>query len=141
PNPLRDRFDPLDALALLQRHADPGANLNKLLAEVRKADPAAFVETVESLAGVDTLRELQRLALPVLAVFGGGDTLLPAPDETMLRALHDRGRPFHTIEMRGLRHFPMLDDIAAFNRLLMDFLEAADVRQVSIKERWERRVR
>lgn len=43
--------------------------------------------------------------------------------------------------MRGLRHFPMLDDIAAFNRLLMDFLEAVDMRQVSIKERWERRVR
>lgn len=141
PNPLRDRFDPLDALALLQRHADPGANLNKLLAEVRKADPAAFAATVESLAGVDTLRELQRLALPVLAVFGGGDTLLPAPDEAMLRALRDGDRPFHTIEMRGLRHFPMLDDIAAFNRLLMDFLETADVRQVSIKERWERRVR
>lgn len=141
PNPLRDRFDPLDPVALLQRHADPGANLNKLLAEVRRADPAAFVETVESLAGVDTLRELQRLTLPVLAVFGGSDTLLPAPDEAMLRALRDGGRPFHAIEMRGLRHFPMLDDIAAFNRLLMDFLEAADVRQVSIKERWERRVR
>ncbi len=141
PNPLRDRFDPPDPVALLQRHADPGANLNKLLVEVGKADPAAFVETVESLAGVDTLRELQRLTLPALLVFGSGDTLLPVPDEAMLRALRGGDSPFHTIEMRGLRHFPMLDDIAAFNRLLMDFLEAADLRQVSIKERWERRVR
>jgi len=141
PNPLRDRLDTLDPAALLNRHVEAGANLNKLLVEVRKADPAAVAQTVESLAGVDTLRELQQLTMPVLAVYGGGDTLLPEPDDAMLRALRDGGRPFHAIGMPGLRHFPMLDDIATFTRLLMDFLEAADVTQISIKTRWERRVR
>lgn len=141
PNPLRERLETLDPVTLLTRHADPGANLDKLLVEVRKADPLAVEQTIETLAGVDTLRELQRMQPPTLAVYGGADTLLPAPDDAMLSALRDGGRPFHAIEMRGLRHFPMLDDIAAFNRLLMDFLEAADPTRVTIKERWERRVR
>jgi len=141
PNPLRERLETLDPVALLTRHADPGPNLDKLLVEVRKADPVAVAQTIETLAGVDTLRELQRLRSPALAVYGGADTLLPAPDDAMLSALRADSRPFNAIEMRGLRHFPMLDDIAAFNRLLMDFLEAADPTRVTIKERWERRVR
>lgn len=141
PNPLRERLETLDPVMLLTRHADPGANLDKLLVEVRKADPVAIAQTIETLAGVDTLRELQKLRAPALAVYGSADTLLPAPDDAMLSALRDGGRPFHAIEMRGLRHFPMLDDIAAFNRLLMDFLEAADPTRVTIKARWERRVR
>jgi pimeloyl-ACP methyl ester carboxylesterase len=141
PNPLRERLETVDPVALLTRHADPGPNLDKLLVEVRKADPAAVAQTIETMAGVDTLRELQRVQPPVLAVYGSEDTMLPAPDSDMLNALRADGRPFHAIEMRGLRHFPMLDDIAAFNRLLMDFLEAADPTRVTIKERWERRVR
>jgi len=140
-NPLRARLDTLDPVALLHQHVEAGADLNKLLVEVRKADPLAVAQTIETLAGVDTLRELQRLAMPVLAVYGGGDTLLPKPDDAMLAALRDGNRPFHAIELPGLRHFPMLDDIATFNRLLMDFLEAADPTRVTVKERWERRVR
>jgi len=39
-----------------------------------------------------------------------------------------------------VRHFPMLE-YERFNRLANDFLEAADVTKLEIKERWKRRTR
>jgi len=41
-------------------------------------------------------------------------------------------------------HFPMLDESAKFNRLLIDFLSLASgesPRQLQMKEEWKRRVR
>jgi hypothetical protein len=35
----------------------------------------------------------------------------------------------------------MLENIAGFTRLVLDFLEVPDVTKLAIKETWERRVR
>jgi hypothetical protein len=48
---------------------------------------------------------------------------------------------FHTIPMEDIRHFPMLEAIAPFTRLIMDFLEVPDITKLAIKKTWERRVR
>lgn len=139
-NPLKDHLQTVDRFELLKRHVDPGSDLEKLKSEVEKADTVAIAMSVESFVGVDTLRDLQALPVPCVAVWGTTDTFLPAPDARMLNSLAEAGA-FHSITMEGTRHFPMLENIAGFTRLVLDFLEAPDVTKLTIKETWERRVR
>lgn len=41
----------------------------------------------------------------------------------------------------GLKHFPMIEITAKFNRLLVDFLEAPDLSNVQFKDQWKRTIR
>jgi pimeloyl-ACP methyl ester carboxylesterase len=140
-NPLKDHLGTLDWGDLLKKHVDPGPDLDKLKVEVDKADMIALKMSVESFGDVDTLREMQRLAMACVAVYGAGDTFLPPPNKEMLALLAEASRPFHAVAMAGVKHFPMLENIAGFSRLLLDFLEATDITKLGIKETWERRVR
>ena len=45
------------------------------------------------------------------------------------------------LPLDDVKHFPMLEDKAQFVRLLKDFLEAADVSTLEMKEEWRRRKR
>ncbi len=140
-NPLKDFLQTVDRLELLKRHVDPGSDHEKLKSEVEKADTVAVAMSVDSFVDVDTLRDLQALPVPCVTVYGATDTFLPAPDARMISNLVEGRSIFHTISMDGTRHFPMLENIAGFTRLVLDFLEAPDVTKLSIKETWERRVR
>jgi pimeloyl-ACP methyl ester carboxylesterase len=140
-NPLRDHLGSLDPITLLEKHVEAGADLEKLRVEVAKADKTAISANIESFSGVDTLRDLRSLAVPTVAVYGMSDTLLPSPDQEMIQMLKEGRTTFNLIGMEDTRHFPMLENVAQFTRLLMDFLEVPDVMQLEIKKTWERRVR
>ncbi|WP_119068833.1 alpha/beta fold hydrolase [Aggregatilinea lenta] len=141
PNPLRDYLDVLEPLALLEKHVDAGPDLDKLKVEVGKADKMALARSVTSFAGVDTLRDLARLTVPALAVYGMNDTFLPPPDSEMIARLKEGRDNFHLLGIEGGQHFPMLENIETFTRLLQDFLDLPNVMDVEIKKKWERRVR
>jgi pimeloyl-ACP methyl ester carboxylesterase len=140
-NPLKQHLDTLDRAELLKRHVDAGPDQEKLRVEVEKADTVALAMSVDSFADVDTLRDLKALAMPTVMVYGLSDTFLPQPDVKMFASLSGGQHPFHTIPMESIRHFPMLENIAGFTRLVLDFLEVPDVTKLAIKETWERRVR
>lgn len=140
-NPLKEHLQIVDRLELLKRHVDPGSDQEKLKAEVEKADTVALAVSVESFADVDTLRDLRTLTAACVMVYGTSDTLLPAPDTRMLSSLTEGRTTFHSITMENTRHFPMLENITDFTRLVMDFLEVPDITKLAIKVTWERRVR
>ena len=140
-NPLKEHLETLDRAELLKRHVDAGPDQEKLRVEIEKADTVALAMSIESFADVDTLRDLKALTIPAVMVYGLNDTFLPLPDVKMLASLSEGQRPFHTIPMESIRHFPMLENIAGFTRLMLDFLEVPDVTKLAIKETWERRVR
>lgn len=141
PNPLKDYLEVLDRMELLKRHVDAGSDLEKLKVEVEKADSVALAMSVESFSVVDTLRDLGALTMPLVAVYGANDTFLPPPDARMITGLTEGRTTCHVIGMNNIRHFPMLENTTGFTRLLLDFLEIADVTKLTIKETWERRVR
>ena len=141
PNPLKDHLEVLDRMELLKRHVDAGSDLEKLKIEVDKADSVALAMSVESFSEVDTLRDLRALTMPLVAVYGANDTFLPPPDPRMITGMTEGRNTCHVIGMNNIRHFPMLENITGFTRLLLDFLEIADVTKLTIKETWERRVR
>ncbi len=140
-NPLKDYIQSLDPIALLEKHVPAGSDQDKLKAEVSKADKLSIALSVESFVTVDTLRDLQTLPMPTVAVYGTKDTFLPQPDGEMQNSLREGRSTFHIMGLDDTRHFPMLENISQFTRLIMDFLEIPDVTKLAIKETWERRVR
>ncbi len=139
-NPLKDHLGTTNRVELLKKHVDPGPDRDKLQVEVEKADPLAVSALIDGFGTVDTLRDLARLAMPTLVLSGKEDMFLLPPDERMTKTLTERTN-CHVLVLENTRHFPMLEEKAAFNRLLMEFLDAADVRTVKPTEIWERRVR
>jgi pimeloyl-ACP methyl ester carboxylesterase len=141
PNPLKAHLEVLDRMELLKRHVEPGADLEKLKVEVDKADSVALAVSVESFSEVDTLREMQVLNMPMVMVYGAKDSLIPPPDAQMLSGLSEGRTTFRAIALDDVKHFPMLEEKADFTRLMLAFLETADVHQIDLKEIWVRRVR
>lgn len=114
---------------------------DKLMVDVAKADsraPLALAADYDSGALLDSLR---LLPMPIVDVHGGDDPVFPPPGEDVLTYLTaDSERVFLPILLPGVRHFPMLED-ERFYRIAGDFLEAADVSRIEIRERWRRRTR
>jgi pimeloyl-ACP methyl ester carboxylesterase len=127
-----------EALALFDRAFNrPPPNFEALQMETRKADEEAVTSSARSVMGLDILRELQRIELPVLLVHGERDDIVMPFDRSEFNGSpHVRG-----ISLAESRHFPMLDEKAKFNRLLRDFLIADDVNSLNVKEEWRRKAR
>jgi pimeloyl-ACP methyl ester carboxylesterase len=141
PNPLVAILSGIKPGALLVKHVDRDApDLDKLRAEVEKTDEAALTKSAQSFTGVNLAAELHRLPSATLLLHGKDDPLLPPPDDDLIRRIN-QGKPeghFLAFIEPGLRHFPMLEITAKFNRLLIDFLDAQDLTNVQFKDQWIR---
>jgi len=110
-------------------------------ADAPKADPRALLLSLTSLSGVDLASLPSKAGVPCLLVYGGDDPAILSPNS---HHLGEMPALVHSIQFDGLGHFPMLDDPAKFNRLLVDFLNLGpgeSTRGLQIKEEWKRRVR
>lgn len=107
--------------------------------EADKVDATAVINSVQAVIEEDTWQELERLEIPVLLVYGKNDPVISLPEEKWLRRLDDNVR---VIYLEGSRHFPMLDEMNKFNRLLRQFLEfKGDLDALELKDEWRRRMR
>jgi len=85
--------------------------------------------------------QFRNTQVPCLLVYGQNDPSIsvhPAEADAML-SLH-----MHLVNLEGSGHFPMIDDTARFNRLLVDFLaldSGLSPRELELKEEWKRRMR
>jgi pimeloyl-ACP methyl ester carboxylesterase len=74
---------------------------------------------------------------PILAVYGEKDVITPPNHSTYFDK--DNGRPQQLITLPQTSHFPFLEQVTTFSRLLLDFL-VSEGTPVEIKEQWRRRV-
>ncbi|MBN1963424.1 MAG: alpha/beta fold hydrolase [Anaerolineae bacterium] len=145
-NPLRDRLlnrQPRDLLDLHFSNKD-SAEYARLVTEVAKTAPGAYAASVLSFDRIDLahdVRRLDTLALPTLLVYGDQDGFINAPSDELVRYLGYSKSNFRCVIWPETDHFPMLDDPAAFHRLVMDFLETRDLTTIDFKERWKRKIR
>ncbi|MFN8420853.1 MAG: alpha/beta hydrolase, partial [Anaerolineae bacterium] len=103
----------------------------------------ALSKSAQSFSGFNLALELQKLTSPTLLLHGEDDPLLPPPSDDLLRQIN-RGKAkgaFLPFIEPNLKHFPMLEITAKFNRLLIDFLEAQDLANVQFKDQWRRTMR
>jgi pimeloyl-ACP methyl ester carboxylesterase len=109
--------------------------------EASKADPKAIQLSLVSIQNVDLAKLLEQISAPCLLVSGIEDpAILPNHTEQAVTLPEH----MHQILFEGSGHYPMLDEPAKFNRLLIDFLSLpsnGSPRQLQIKEEWKRRVR
>jgi pimeloyl-ACP methyl ester carboxylesterase len=86
---------------------------------------------------LDIAREVRRIDLPVLLVFGDQDDIVtPFNDRDF------SGSEFvRQIFLSESGHFPMLDECPKFNRLLRDYLVAENVNSLALKDEWRRQTR
>ncbi|HLA42993.1 MAG TPA: alpha/beta hydrolase, partial [Aggregatilineales bacterium] len=140
-NTLKNLFSGHSLEELLSRATDPHtSDYEKLKAEVIKADQKAMQESTEAFSNINTFRDLMHVTIPVCALLGENDHLLPKPEEALLHQLDELSH-IKLLVMSNTQHFPMLEDKAQFVRLLKDFLEAPDVASLEMKEEWRRRKR
>lgn len=133
-----------DPVALLMRYVDRSSpDLDKLRAEVSKTAPDAIEKTSGSLLNINIAVTLHRLTTPTLLLHGEDDPLTPPPTDEVIKRVNSGKKlgTFLPFLESGVRHFPMLEISARFNRLAMDFLEAPDLTNVQFRDTWTRTIR
>lgn len=141
-NHLKETFKNQSLLSLLEKcfkRNEP--EFDKLKVDVEKADDRVLSQSAEGFEAGEMLDDLRRITAPTLVIHGADDPVLPAPDESILNYLTlEKEDVFVPILLPNVRHFPMLEH-EAFPQLTTDFLDAADLSKLEIRERWRRRNR
>lgn len=109
------------------------------LSDASKVDTAAVSASMNSFEP-DHLDKVRNFGVPCLFVYGANDPAITVPSpETNKLPMH-----MHQINLENSGHFPMLDNVSQFNRLLTDFLaleSGVSPQELQLKEEWKRRVR
>lgn len=109
------------------------------LADASKTDPRAVTSSMVGLQANNLFGGFRDLNIPCLLVYGEKDQAITIPGEDFSLSTMT-----HQIVLEGSGHFPMIDEMVKFNRLLTDFLaldQGLSPRELQMKEEWRRRVR
>jgi pimeloyl-ACP methyl ester carboxylesterase len=111
------------------------------LSDASKSDSRAILATLSSFQADSLYNQFRASSVPCLLVYGQNDPSITVPplDNTSPMSSH-----MHQINLQNSGHFPMIDETATFNRLLIDFLaleSGLSPRELELKEEWKRRVR
>lgn len=107
--------------------------------ELRKTDIKAVQCLSNEIQREDYANYLVNCPCPIMLLSGGQDPVVqPYEGDTILNSADDR----LILKIDQCSHFPMLEEKAKFNRLLLEFLAADDsLSDISVKDFWHRRVR
>jgi pimeloyl-ACP methyl ester carboxylesterase len=143
-NPLVALLTREDPISLMTRSMGRDApDYDKLKAEIIKTGSDVMLKSAQSFSNYNLAADLQKLTAPTLLLHGEDDPILAPPSDELLRQINRGKAPgaFLPFVEPTLRHFPMLEITAKFNRLLTDFLEAQDLINVQFKDQWRRTMR
>jgi pimeloyl-ACP methyl ester carboxylesterase len=109
--------------------------------EALKADHNAVQRSFDNLRSINLSQLPQKIQAPCLIVNGVNDPAIKYPDDNVIKSLPPN---FHIIPFTQSGHFPMIEQLIKFNRLLFDFLSLRSGRspvELQLKEEWKRRLR
>ena len=133
-------------------NSDPDFILSKVLGkansfseietEIRKTDQTAVNRLASELSATNFATKLVECPRPVLMIFGEQDPIVQPPSGDYYH-LQKTGDNRYYVALSECNHFPMLQEKAKFNRLLVDFILAQeeDLGNLAEKEFWTRRTR
>lgn len=137
---IHQRLQTLDPATFVNRTFGRGQSFNEVTSEIQKTDPAAPQRLAQELAFTDLTAMLTETPQALLAIYGGKDVVIQPPS--------NNHRPTtavsqHFVALPDCHHFPMLQEPAKFNRLLLEFIRASekDLGSIAPKEYWQRRTR
>ena len=111
------------------------------LSDASKSDTRAIAASMGNFQADGLFTQFRSTDVPCLLVYGQNDPSISIPPAENAASLSPH---MHQINLEGSGHFPMIDETAAFNRLLIDFLaldSGLSPRELELKEEWKRRVR
>jgi pimeloyl-ACP methyl ester carboxylesterase len=120
---------------------DKDADAHLVLEEIHKIDLQAMRATLQEVKTTDFINLWKAGQHKSLFVHGVMDQAIISPSERRLLTLPDH---MHGILFDEGGHYPMLEDASKFSRLLVEFLmldTETSPRNLSLKEKWIRRVR
>lgn len=116
-------------------------SFNEIDSEVRKMDATAVSNALQESSEIDLVSEITNLTRPLMMVYGNQDSLVKSPNGDYSFLKQSIKERFY-VELDLCHHFPMLQEKAKFNRLLLDFnMASADLTELTPKEYWTRRIR
>lgn len=123
----------------VSRVSDRAGNFPEVEVEARKSDPEAIETLIDEMHESDFLPELEQVPCPLLMVFGAQDPLVQQPNGEQ-SSIREPAPDRAFISFPACMHFPMLEESARFNRLILDFMHAGDdVSALTPKDYWKRR--
>ena len=111
------------------------------LSDAPRSDTRAITASMNNFKADSLFSQFRNTAVPCLLVYGQNDPSISVPPQENAASL---SLHMHQINLEGSGHFPMIDETAKFNRLLIDFLaldSGLSPRELELKEEWKRRVR
>ncbi len=111
------------------------------LSDASKSDPRAISASLINFQADSLFTQFRNTDVPCLLVYGQNDPSISIPPAEHVASFSPH---MHQINLEGSGHFPMIDETARFNRLLIDFLaldSGLSPRELELKEEWKRRVR
>jgi pimeloyl-ACP methyl ester carboxylesterase len=111
------------------------------LSDASKSDTRAIAASMNNFQSDGLFTQFRNTDIPCLLVYGQNDPSISVPPAENNNSLSTH---MHQINLEGSGHFPMLDETARFNRLLVDFLaldSGVSPSELELKEEWKRRVR
>lgn len=128
-----------DQASAVNRLLDRPDNFPEVAVEARKTDPAVLPALRKDMESFETAKYLEQITCPLLMVFGDEDPLVRHPNgSSNLSQVTPAERALVTLP--SCTHFPMLEQTAVFDRLVLDFAHAADdLSSLAPKEYWKRR--
>ena len=139
---LNDRLTNSDPESFIARVIGRSNSYSEVDSETRKTDQKAMNQLAGELAKTNFAADLVDCPRPVLMVFGEQDPVVQPPSGDYYH-LQKSGNNRYYISLSDCNHFPMLQEKAKFNRLLLDFFHSKndDFIKLAPKEYWQRRTR
>ncbi len=138
---ITNRLQGADAESMASRVLGRSESFTEIDGEIRKIDPVAVSKSIESFSNLDLISDITNLNRPLLMVYGSQDSLVLPPNGEHSYLQQSVNERFY-VELDLCHHFPMLQEKAKFNRLLLDFIMAsAELTELTPKEYWQRRIR
>lgn len=140
-NPLYKRLNGQDPTTLLNRTMKrTDQQYEKMVQDVARTDARVLIQMATYYDAGATLDALRVSTMPTMLVHGTDDPLLDLPNEAVWNYLTNEKEDSCVPVPLACGHFPMFE-YDAFPRLLGSFLDAQDISNMEIKERWRRRSR
>ena len=140
-NYINERLANSDSASFLSKVMNKSNTFPEVERETRKTDTLAMNQVATELASYDFTQEINDCPSPHLIVFGGQDPVIQQPNANYEYLKQPTINRIY-LSLESCTHFPMLEETAQFNRLILDFMNAdGDLTQLSVKEYWQRRTR
>lgn len=136
---LNPRLTDSDSASFLNRILGRQDTHPEVESELRKIDNTAMNKVALELSSYDFAVDLDAVTCPVLLVFGDDDPVVQQPSGDYYH-FQQSGNKRAYVSLQSCNHFPMLEETAKFNRLLLEFMRSdGDLTDLSPKEYWQRR--